>query len=233
MMTALTQRQHSKKIAATKTTTPVVVETMEQRTLMSVSMSTGSSITNITDYSLYAQACMGDNGDPWGFAGISSGTATEETGDAIKQWDSNLDDGLDSGLVNFTFTADRAAGTMSWAVAGADTITYSGSFGTGISQVDLQAAATTAGMAFSFSNVSLSFYSNNTLADTETISSGPAVNTIGAQTSDPAESIARVTPNASNCDKVVITGNIRLQAAQGTYPGATDIFGAIYIHDAA
>ncbi|MFI5380489.1 MAG: hypothetical protein ACHRHE_14425 [Tepidisphaerales bacterium] len=231
MTMQLTQRRRFSKTAARQATTPALVESLEQRQLMSVSLSSGSSITDITGYCLYSEACMGDNGDPWGVPGITSGTATEETGYAIMTWDDNLSDGLDSGVIGFTFTADMAGGSMSWAVGGADPVTYSGSLGSGIGEVDIQAGVLGSGMAFTFSSVTLRFYNNNTLVDTETISSGPAVNTIGAQTSSPAESLAVVTPEAS-CNKVVVTGNIRLQAAQGTYPGATDIFGQIFIKQA-
>jgi hypothetical protein len=231
MMMQLTQRRRFSKIA-TRQPTPASVEPLEQRQLMSVSLSSGSEITEITGYSLYAEALMGDNGDPWGVAGVASGTAGEEMGYSFQEWDANLANGLDSGLIDFNFTVDLDAGSISWTVGGADTITYSGTFGTGISQVDIRAGVLSSGMAFTFSNLSLSFYNDNSLVDTETPGS-IAASTIGAQTSDPAESLAVVTPDASSCDKVIVTGKIRLQAAQGINVGATDIFGQIYIHDAA
>ena len=230
MKMAYAQRRNSSRLTTMRAAAPVVVETMEPRTLMSVSMSSGSTITDLTGYAVYAQACMGDNGDPWGVMGLSSGTAAEETGYAPIEWDSNLSNGLDSGLIDFTFTVNTAAGTMSWAVGGADPITYDGNVGSGVGQVAIQAAVTSGGMAFAFSNVSLSFYNNNSLVDTEDVTSGPAANTIG-QGSSPAEQLAIVTPDASS-DKVVITGSLRLQAAQGTYPLPSDIFGQIFIRPA-
>ncbi len=232
MTVTCNQRRNFRKTMIRATMRPMI-ETMEQRALMSVSFSGGSSITEITDYSLCATARIGDNGDPWGLASVVSQTATEYAGSAINEWDSNLANGLDSGWVDFAFSADMASGAMSWAVVGADTITYVGNVGTGVSNVEIQAGVTSGGMAFAFSNMSVKFYSGDTLIDTETFSDGPAVDTMSAQTSSAAESRAVVTPGASTCDKVIITGSIRLQAAQGVSAIGEDVFGKIYIHDVA
>ncbi len=209
------------------------IETMETRQMLSISLTSGSTISQITDYAVYAEARMGSNGDPWGIAELVAGTSSEEIGWSSREWDNNPYDGFDSGWINFTFALDMNAGCMSWTLQGADTITCYGDFGSTIGQVDIRAAVVTNGMAFAFSDVEVQFYDDESLLDWNVLISCPAVDTLESQNTSPAESLAQVTPNTAGATKVLVTGSLRLQAAQGVYPDWSDLFGDIYIHEAA
>ncbi len=209
----------------------VTFENLEPRQFLSVSEFLHSYISDIGSYNLYSQASMGDNGYPDGIPGVYVGVSDSANQSAYREWDSDLSDGLDSGWVAVSFTATLGStNTAQFSVGGAGTTYYSGGSATAISEVDIRAAVAGPDMAMSWSNLSVAFYQGSSLVETVSLGNDVAVSTIGSQTWDPAEMIAQITPTQSNCDKVVVTGSIRLQAAAGTYPGPNDIFGQVFIH---
>src|SRR3954465_12720630 len=101
------------------------------------------SITQITGFSVCAKARVGSNGSVSGVAECLTGKTTGvSTG--RKTWDTNLANGLDSGLVAVSLTVGARGGH--WAVGGAapTTIDFTASWGE-IQTVTLQAAVSGSG----------------------------------------------------------------------------------------
>src|SRR4051812_12721029 len=81
-----------------------LVELMEPRCFMSVSSWTADSISNVSG-AYFGEALMGDNGSYWGCPTATAGTGDEAEIWTYRPWDSNLDDGLDSGWCTFEMYA--------------------------------------------------------------------------------------------------------------------------------
>jgi len=208
----------------------VGVEVLERRRLMSITTTSDSSITTITDYGYDAAFRFGDNGYAWGIGEVAVGNATDgETDSAVRVWDSNLSDGLDSGWVSFNVTLDLSSSSplVASVNGGSNVSDYSSSLAQ-VSKVTLQAGVLGDGMAISFSSLSASFYKGSTLITSDSLGSASA-NTLSSNSGLPAETIITDTISANNCSKVVVTGLIRLQANQGVYPGEESIFGQVAI----
>jgi hypothetical protein len=227
MKTAFWNRGHRCAPAASQSRIPAVLERMEERRHLSISSWSDNYITDMSSYQLHADALFGGNSSSSGIAGLDIGTPSAGITDtAFKQWDSNLADGLDSGTLSAQLTAD--AGSATWQVSGGSKTMSSSYAGSSISSVAIRAAVTGSDMAFTWSNVVVKFYSEGALMETDSVSSGPQVNTYnGARY--PAECVVVVTPGDTYYDKVVVTGSVRLQAAQGSLVNPNSIFGQVFV----
>jgi hypothetical protein len=78
--------------------------------------------------------------------------------------------------------------------------------------------------------VSVRFYEGTALKETYTISVGPAVNTIDTPSTPFAEQSLTVTPNDQNCNKVVVLGNVHLDAPTNYLPGSDQLFCNIFVN---
>jgi hypothetical protein len=179
--------------------------------------------------SLYASLMVGSNGQTYGDPTFAIGDDQGEEAWGYRVWDNTpLNGAFDSGLVSFQF-AGQSTGDESISVGNGSPVTYSGdSFGT-IKSVQLQAGVLIPAEA-KFSDLTVKFYSGNSLAEQDSISVGPDANTIQTPATPEAEQVMTISPPNSNCDKVVISGNIRLTAPPGSYPGTNDMFCNIFIN---
>lgn len=208
-----------------------VIEPLEERRMMSVTSWEGTTISSLSGFGIYAMAGIGDNGMPGGSSGLAVGTTVPKAA-ALVEWDGNPDDGIDSGWRNVEFSAN-IAGTdhISWALEGQAPLIYNGDALSSISQVTIRAAVLTGDVAMSWQDVLVGFYRNGQMIEQVDLSgSSPSVDQIGNDVWTPLESGVRITPSASDYDQVVITGQVRLQAAEGQYPGPGSIFGDIRIY---
>ncbi|HZZ41611.1 MAG TPA: hypothetical protein VFE58_01615 [Tepidisphaeraceae bacterium] len=209
-----------------------VMELMESRRLATATVSSWSS-TSLSDATsgatYFAGVAVGDNGYPNGLPTAVAGAGGQQTLGLSTAWDGDEDDGFDSTLVGMQFSVNTSGtGGSSFEVAdsGSSSLAFGGS---AIHQVTIQADVAGSDMEMSFEDITVSFYRGGTLI--ETVSAGNLdANTMGATSWNPAESGLTVTAGAdSSYDGVEISAQVRLQAAQGMYPGPSDIFGQIAI----
>src|SRR4051812_43921313 len=78
-------------------------ETVESRCHLSVTSWTTDSISNNLTDAYYATVQMGDNGDPNAIPTAVSGVGTTPVKLLYTTWDTNLEDGLDSGWRSVSF----------------------------------------------------------------------------------------------------------------------------------
>ena len=184
-------------------------------------------ITYFPSAALYASLEVGSNGDPYGYATSSEGDDQGEEAWGFNVWDADGSSNFDSGLVAVQSTG-ASDGNESLIVGSAAPMSYSGdSFGT-IASVQLQAAVEIPAEA-AWSDVSLNFYSDGSLVETDNLGVGPAVNTINTPNSPQAEQVLTFFPSHQS-DKVVVTANFRMSAPGTSNPGPIDMFGNIFIN---
>lgn len=210
------------------------VESLEPRRMQSTTLSTwnASVISDPQGWDVFAEVRFGDNGSFWGVGEAATGTVEGEDDAGIVAWDSNLSDGLDSGWVQVELTVTTGAdGTVAWNVGHASASDSTPSSLDVIKKVTIRADVEASGMAMSWGTVDVKFFQNGNLVDEA--SANPSANTIGSSSGNSAESGAAITTSYSNCDQVVISGSVRLQAVQGVHVDETAIFGQILISSQA
>jgi hypothetical protein len=143
-------------------------------------------------------------------------------------WDTNLTDGLDSGWKNVTFALNnKNNGDMSVKVGLSNVLTINVGSSVVVNSVTVRAAVQGSFMEMDWRSISVKFYSGTSIVETDPLSDFGA----STMTSDTTqEAVTVLTPNVSNCTGVTVTGQARLQAAQGTTVGPNDIFGQILIN---
>lgn len=206
---------------------PAFIEAMENRLLMSVTTWTANSITDVQNNE-FAAIQYGDDGYPYGIATGIAGQGYDQDIWTSNVWDDNPDDGVDSGwrAVNFSVNASND-GQMSLSVDGDSPVTYDVGTDATVHSVTIQADVAYGGLMFSWSDVTVSFYHNGSLVDTQhpaDISAGD----LNSSSQDPSET-GEVISTSANADGASIQGQVRLQAAAGVYPGANDVFGQVSI----
>ena len=145
-------------------------------------------------------------------------------------WDSNLSDGLDSGLFGIELVVSAGSGSSLTAVKNPINVNVtdsSVSYGF-IQRVEIIASVAGVNRRFTWSSVAVRFYKGGTLV--QTMTRGPecqpkadtyGVPSIGWQG-------VEYTPAASDNDSVVITGQVRLQA-NGTIVQPWEVLGKILV----
>ena len=197
--------------------------------MATVSAWEADSLSDVTGGAVYfATLAVGDNGYPDGVPTASVGADGEATAWLAAPWDSNLDDGFDSGWVDVRFSVNVGqGGSLDASHAGSlafDTVAPST-----IGSVTIQAAVAGAGMQMCWSNVAIEFYSGGTLVETVAVG-GVVADTMDQAHWAPEESVVTVATNApSGYDGIVVTAKVRLMTAEGIYPSAADVFGQIAI----
>lgn len=204
-----------------------VIEVCESRLFKSVTTWSSDTPTSI-DNDEYAAIEYGDNGYPYGMPTASAGQGTDEDVWSSTVWDSDPSNGVDSGLRSFSFSVNSADdGTASLAVDDESAQTFSVDPDAAIHSVTIQADAAYGGISFAWSDLTISFYHDGTLVDTEqpsAVSAGDLNSTSG----DASESGAIVTTSA-NANGVAIRGQVEIRSAEGVYPSGTDVSGQISI----
>lgn len=208
-----------------------LIEPLEDRCLMSAppvwSTTTSDGIWDYAGASEFGNITVGDQ---WGdFDTVLTGQSFNQCASAPIVWDSNWDDGMDSGNIPFMYkyTSSGGIGTSSLTAAG-QTVTDE-TQATGVGDVDLEAGVWAPGMAVSFNNVDVQFYSNGQLVQDDHIGD-ISIDRLNSEDPNPASTSTHLTPNLSvPADTVIITGTFRMQTNPGVYPGPTDLFATIYI----
>jgi hypothetical protein len=208
---------------------PVVIEPIESRLFKSVSSWQDDYISDLSGASYFGAVYVGDNGDPWGYATTDAGTNDEPQVWSYITWDSNPDDGLDSGWRGMQLDVNTGGnGGGSWEVDSAGPGTFAASTNTVIHSVTLRAAVMMSQMQIDIASITVEFYHEGQIVET-VHPDGVSASTMTSTTSDPREAIEVITPTASNCDGVSVAAVVRLQTAEGTYAQGADIFGQVLV----
>jgi hypothetical protein len=194
-------------------------------------------ISDIMGYSLYAEAVPGSNGDPNGSPTYDMGTDPSTASYGYNTWDANAsyDTGFDTGSTGFDLdanlgSANLGSGSDTLSVDSAGEISYTGSGSQSIGSVKIRAGAQVPGVV-SWTNLTIEFYQGSTMADSLTVSQGPAVDTTPSSSSGTAEQILTVTPASSSTayTRVTVVGTIRMQTPAGSMPGPDDLFCQVFV----
>ena len=180
-------------------------------------------------YSLGAQLQYGDNGpanggDPELYLGDSSGDGS----DGRNQWfSSTADDGeSDSGYVPVELTVGPTASQLAVG-ASPDTPTYSGLGGTDIGDVILEAHVGV-NAAVQWSDIKITFRYDGQVVDSYAADVGPGVDTRDTDGSATDTTGLEVVPQHP-ANSVTVDASLQFILAAGTYPGPTDVMGAILV----
>jgi hypothetical protein len=200
--------------------------------MITTTLLTHNTITNMTGYSAFAEARLGSNGDSSGVPEITVGTDSSHVSTGRVCWDSDPSDGLDSGWTLGAFTAAPSGSThsASWDVAGAspEPVVYSNVNYAGVFEVDLRAMTLTSGLA-AWQSIDVAFMKNGVITDHYTSYTGPSVDDTAASGIVSDEQILKVMSSYSDNDSVVISGDMRLAYPEGIYPGPNDLADQIYV----
>ena len=176
-------------------------------------------ITNPSGYSLFAEARFGGNGTFFLPPELAGGSSSEASAYELEVWDTDLSDGLDSGGVALQIDANMDGGTVGLdaSTAGSSVLSYDGDDNLGtIGSVLIRAGSTVAG-SVTFSDVSVTFWKDGVQQDTVNVG-GVAPTRPAHRRAALAEQIVSVTSAVSGCDRVTVSGVVRLQAGAGVIP---------------
>jgi hypothetical protein len=201
------------------------MEHVEGRRLMSVTTWTSSSISEPSG-AYFGQVLMGDNGNVYGTPTVVVGAGGEALASTYLTWDSNLDDGMDSGWVNAWFV--DAAGQVDMGSGNVGEASFQPSSELSIHQVVIRSVVESTYMSMSWRDLTVNFFIGGEVVETVTVGDLTA-DTLAGNSNDPQEAIALVTGSAAGYDGVTVTGQVRLTVVEGTYAGPGDIFGQVLI----
>jgi len=193
---------------------------------------------SITGFCFSGVIRVGSNGATPGNPELKVGKATGTPATGRKTWDSNLQNGLDSTWVAVSFTAKSGGGINGVNLTvGGSTVVFSGASYGAITQLTFVANVDGAGKRFSFRNVVVDFYENDTDVDpAETVevsdASAPIASTMGA--SEPAADSASLDVKPSDTySKMVVSAEVRLESTDTGLPSSDSIAGTIYVFTAS
>jgi len=201
---------------------------------MTVTTETNDGISTISDYCVYADAEFGGNGDESGEPSYDCGSSDSDNVYGYITWDSDLSDGLDSGTRTLSFQAlEGGSNGVEWNVQGgsAGTLQFTDQTYGAIQSVKIRAAVILQGCKCTLSGIVLKFYKNGSLVETITLTSAtnPVADTRADDAPDEREQITTITPTNSDNTKLVVTGNLRLEAVEGDLPGPSDLQAQIFV----
>jgi hypothetical protein len=203
------------------------MEALEHRAHQSFTLITDDYISEITGYSLFAEACYGDNGDPWGQEETGMGGSAGSYSFSDVEWDSDFSDGFDSGHRQVYFRADAGDNFGVWWVDGGEMLT--GGFDLdSIGGVMIRVAVLQPQMSMSWESGSIGFFNNGRLVRSEGLPD------MIASTLDDGweeQTTLHVDMPTVEFDEVRIGGLIRLQAGEGVYPSANDMYAQVFIFE--
>jgi hypothetical protein len=183
----------------------------------------------VSGYCVSSIARVGSDGNTPGTPELTVGQATGR-----KTWDSNLQDGLDSGWVALTFTAKSGGGNngVTLNVGGVNVVYSDVTYGD-VNKVMLSAFVDGANKRMSFRSVVVEFYDNDTdeepartieLPDT----SAPIASTMGMSGSVSDERTVGIVPDQPDA-KVIVYAEVRLESTSSSLPAADSIAGGVYL----
>lgn len=195
--------------------------------MAAVNVTNSNSISNLSGYSYISELCYGSDGDEFGDPELASGTpGTEATGRT--EWDSDPDDGIDSGWCGAALSFHNGATGQAWQVNSASAIQTSVGTFNGISKVRIRAAVTNQA-AMLWNNLQVDFFKNGVKQESASLASfGPDATQIpGGATK---ESLVTITPAAGNhYDSFTLSAAVRLEAPAGVYPATNDIYSQVLV----
>jgi len=196
--------------------------------MSSSSIATNNSISTIIGYCIGAEAVVGSN-DATGVPEFWVGDAAGDMVAGQKQWDSNLSDGFDTGLVSVELNLRPGGGTsgVTWTLNGSPLVYTGSSYGT-ITRVRIRAGVSTTAIS-SWRSILIKFMKAGVQTDSFTLKSGPIADTSSDTPPTAKEQILTVTPGPSDIDQVIITGQFRLSDAATTLPNPYELMAQIYI----
>jgi hypothetical protein len=194
---------------------------------------TTSDIADASGFRLFADLLFGSNGSSSWAPELATGQQTESASYGSMVWDTNMDDGIDSGPVSVRFDANLATGSASLEAGpeGGDPVAYAGVSGGTIGSVVIRAGARVAGEV-AWSELSITFWRGDEMAESVSLDATCVANPDDSSTGSELESIS-VTPTDTTYTRVSVTGSLQMRAADGMYPGWNDLFGQILIMPAA
>lgn len=194
-----------------------------------------SQISIITGYCITSEVKYGSNGSSGGIPEYGVGHDSADMVTGRRTWDSDLSNGVDSSWVVVELVAEAGGGNsgINWTVTGGTVspVTYAGTSYGAIGRVRVRAAVQ-APVQFQWRSLAMRFYKNGSQVDSFSRRAGPEVDRRGYPTPVQAEQVLEVVPAVQDADRLVVTGQVRLAAPVGLYPGPVDLFGQIFV-DAA
>jgi len=146
------------------------VETLEDRVHRSFTLTTNPYVTEISGYSLFADICYGDNGDPWGQEEMGMGAGPGVYLSSNLEWDDDLSDGLDSGPRQVYFRADAGDNLGVLWVDGGEMLAGAYNLDS-IGGVMLRVAVMQPQMSMTWESASIGFFNNGRLVRSEGLGS--------------------------------------------------------------
>lgn len=207
---------------------PIRLEPLEGRRHLSVSYWSAESVSSITDFSIGGDVRYGDNGDPYGMGEAAICTPSQQLDVGLVTWDGDPYDGIDSGWRSVVLDATLGATDAVDFAVGSTAVAEGADLASSIGAVTIRAAVSGPDMAVEWDAIVVRFYRDGQLVETVSVDDLSA-DRLGSSDPDPYEAGATVTPSASDYDRVVISGQVRVRAAEGTYPWGTDLFAQVLI----
>jgi hypothetical protein len=189
-------------------------------------------VSDITGYSLFAKARVGDNslgssGQPELLLGTDSDCVAFHT-----CWDPYPDD-FDSGPRFAKLTAEGDADTATWSLGGSQPCsqTYNSATLGDVGKVQLRAGITVPGMV-KWSSVTIQWYRDGVMVDYYSRRTGPTVDERGAEGPVEAEQVLSASTTVRDADKVVVWGDVEIACDAGVYPGPDALFAEVFVFPA-
>lgn len=186
-----------------------------------------TTLQDIESYSLDATLQVGGNGNPDGGPTSAIGDVNGAENWANYPWDSDPINGFDTGTVPVSFD-DQASGNETLTVASQSPLSYAGAAMGDVSSVVIE-AATQIPAQVQWSSLDVEFLQNGSVVQNINIGNGPNVNTINTPSFPVADQTMTVTPQYSNCDQVIVTGNFRMQSPGINAPPATAMYANVFV----
>jgi len=191
------------------------------------------SISEITGYSLFARAQVGDNsagtsGDPELLVGSETDSVAFHT-----CWDSTPYD-FDTGARTVQLTANAGdSGGATWGLQGSSPVsqTYTEATHGALGQVQFRAGMAVPGLV-QWSSIFIEWYRNGQIVDSFSRRSGPTVDERGSTEEVAGEEVLVVSTSVKDADKVVIWGKVENEYEQGITPAANDLFAEVFVFPA-
>ncbi len=201
--------------------------------MASTSVTTSSSISTLTDFTLVGEAMPGDNGNPWGCPGFDLVDPDDDGPFGFVTWETNFNSGFDTGAVPFAMQANPGGGNngVTWGILDqyADDPVTNTDVSYGAIQKIMVRAAVSNPARTSITGLVVQFYKGGVVVDSFTASGSLVVDQYSATSAVNAEAILTVTPSRTDCDAVVVSGYLRFQSSGTSEPGEMDMLAQVFL----
>jgi hypothetical protein len=180
-----------------------------------------TTITNLTGYAGYGEARVGQGTS---VPQAVVGNPTDAAAEYVQWYDVDSSGGLYTATVPVKLDVNLNTGVDTWSVTGGtnDPVRLTdGPTEETVANVEV-VAGTQVGALCQWSHVKVQFLQGSVLQESVTPSQDPSVDTRSSGGTE--EQIEEIIPSSSTDDEAILTGNIKMLCADGTYPGSDDIF---------